>query len=736
MINKSVSYEQLQAQIQKLEKELIELKSLLPETHVVECHERFRPFFNSAEKVVGSYFKQLELQPEKGTIAIGGQRYILVRASSLSTDFFESIRKLYKDKSVDEAFTIAKQFLFDVGHLIGIEDAKEMHAHLKLTDPLEKLSAGPVHFAHTGWSFVDVLEESSPSPDEHFFLKYNHPYSFEADAWIRAGKKSHQPVCVMNAAYSSGWCSESYGIPLTAVEITCRAKGDEHCTFIMAHPSKIEEHLDEVKTHLTNSNTIQIPFFFERKAAEEKALKDSELLRAAQQLSQMGSWEFDLVTRELLWSDELYNIFEVPKNTPVEEMYRVYRSRIADEDQDRLDYFVKRAVEFGERYTINHVIKLPDGKTKWLIGSGVPVKNDQGEVYKLLGYAQDVTQRMRTEIELNNFFFLSNDLLCLANYDGYFLKLSKAWEKVLGYSVEELTAQPFVNFIVPEDVERTDNEMQKLFQGIPVLGFTNRYQCKNGEIRYLRWNGSPDTNTSLIYCVVRDVTDEISAEKRLKDALHEKEVLLKEVHHRVKNNMQIISSLLNLQAGQVDDKNVQQLYAESQRRIKSIAAVHELLYQSGDLRIIDFGEYINLLLPDIVYAHNGMHNNVMIDCSVQAALNIDTSIPLGLLINEIVSNAFKYGLNNTTEDKLYIRLNPNASAEGQYILEIGDNGEGFNFSQTLASSETLGLMLIQELTGQLNGKLTQDFSQKGMHYRIEFKLRWVLKILFFQLFQA
>jgi PAS domain S-box-containing protein len=720
MGNKVISDNEIRAQIRKLEMELSMLKNQLPENRVVHCPESYNTVFEAAQKVVGEYFQQLEFCPEKGSIEIASQRYILIRASSLSTDFFERILKLYDEKTTEDAYAIAKQFLFDVGHLIGIEDAKELHSNLKLSNPIEKLSAGPVHFAYTGWAFVEILEESNPSPNEHFFLKYNHPYSFEADAWIKSGKKSQQPVCVMNAAYSSGWCSESYGMPLTAVEITCRAKGDEQCTFVMAPTSRIAHYVEMESRSNEISVPFQIPFFFERKVAEDKSIKDGELLRAAQQLSQLGSWEFDLSSRELLWSDELYNIFEVPKNTPSDEMYVLYRSRIADEDQKKLDAYVQRSIEHGERYTIHHTIKLPDGKTKWLVGSGVPVKNNQGVVYKLLGYAQDVSKLVRTEIELNNFFFLSNDLLCLANNEGYFLKVSKAWEKVLGYTVEELTSEPFVNFILPEDLQKTSDEMQKLWKGLPVLGFINRYKCRNGEFRSLRWNASPDINTGLIYCVVRDVTEEIRAEQHLKEMLHEKEILLKEVHHRVKNNMQIISSLLNLQSGQVDDINIQQLYSESQRRIKSIATVHELLYQSGDLRVIDFGEYINLLLPDIVYAHNGTENKVNIVCAVNAVLNIDTSIPLGLLINEIVSNAFKYGVKNNEEDALYIRLQSNDDSNFKYTLEIGDNGNGFDFAKTLASSETLGLMLINELTDQLNGELIQNFSQKGTHYRIDF----------------
>lgn len=239
-----------------------------------------KPLFDKAQKNVGDYFSDLYHDPEKGTIEIQDQRYVLVRASALSYDFLNTIQKLYADRGEEEATSIGRNFLFDIAHVIGLEDAKNFNKKMKLKDPISKLSAGPVHFAYSGWAFVDILPESKPSPDENFFLKYNHPFSFEADSWLRAGKKSDQPVCVMNAGYSSGWCEASFGISLTAVEITCKARGDKNCTFIMAPPHKIELYLGKNKNN-TNRKKAQIPSFLERKKIEEdvkNSLKEKEIL--------------------------------------------------------------------------------------------------------------------------------------------------------------------------------------------------------------------------------------------------------------------------------------------------------------------------------------------------------------------------------------------------------------------------------------------------------------------------
>lgn len=235
----------------------------------------FSNIFKKAEKIVGAYFSHLQMKPAKGSITIDGERYILMRASSLSHEFLNQVKNLYADKGEKEAIKIGKNLLFDISHVLGLEDARTFHSKMNLADPISKLSAGPVHFAYTGWASVNIIE-GNPTEDKNFYLKYNHPYSFEADSWIDKGLKSDQPVCTMNSGYSSGWCEESFGVPLTAVEISCRAKGDENCTFIMAHPDKIKNYLNKEKLKSNGHIQYDIPLFFERKKVEQKIIKSLE----------------------------------------------------------------------------------------------------------------------------------------------------------------------------------------------------------------------------------------------------------------------------------------------------------------------------------------------------------------------------------------------------------------------------------------------------------------------------
>ena len=276
--------------------------------NTVSVPPQFEPVFRRAEEAVARFFGHQKQEPSQGTIDIFGERYILVRAASMSVDFFETVAALYAEQGQEEASNITRQLLFDVAHAIGKQDARNFAGKMDLRDPIERLSAGPVHFAHAGWAFVKILPESSPSPDEDYFLLYDHPYSFESAAWRAAGKTSGFPVCVMNSGYSSGWCSESFGLELVATELTCQARGDADCRFIMAPPSRIEGRIADylrrepaLARHISN---YQVPGFFKRKEIEE-ALRDSEeRFRALFDKARDGILVADTDTRRFLMGNE------------------------------------------------------------------------------------------------------------------------------------------------------------------------------------------------------------------------------------------------------------------------------------------------------------------------------------------------------------------------------------------------------------------------------------------------
>lgn len=242
-------------------------------TRTVSVPAEFQAIFEKAEQYTHAYFSEKSERPAQGTIEISGERYVLIRAASMSVEFVDLILSLYREESEGDARKIAADFLFDLAHASAKADARHFHEKFGISDPLEKLSIGPTHFAYTGWAFVAIDAASRPVANENFLLLYDHPFSFESDAWLQKGRRSESPVCAMNAGYSSGWCEESFGIPLVTVEIACRAAGGETCRFIMAPPWRINEHL----TRLTGGaplaslrGEINVPAFFQRRRLEDK----------------------------------------------------------------------------------------------------------------------------------------------------------------------------------------------------------------------------------------------------------------------------------------------------------------------------------------------------------------------------------------------------------------------------------------------------------------------------------
>lgn len=209
------------------------------------------------------------------------------------------------------------------------------------------------------------------------------------------------------------------------------------------------------------------------------------------------------------------------------------------------------------------------------------------------------------------------------------------------------------------------------------------------------------------------------SKKELTAQMEEKETLLKEVHHRVKNNLQTVSSLLSLQSRNVEEARMKTLLKSTQNRVISMAMVHEMLYMRNDITQIEYKSYVQELSEYLIRSIKGLDSKVQLKIDIpDIKLGIDTAIPLGLLINEAVTNALKYGFADEEEGEIYIVLKK--ELDKQYVLNIGDNGKGFPETVTYKNSKSLGLKLIHNLTRQLKGTIQRDDSKKGTNYIIRF----------------
>jgi len=216
----------------------------------------------------------------------------------------------------------------------------------------------------------------------------------------------------------------------------------------------------------------------------------------------------------------------------------------------------------------------------------------------------------------------------------------------------------------------------------------------------------------------KEIVERKEAEAKLKETLAESEILLKEVHHRVKNNLQVISSILNLQSSYVKDLYTLNMLKECRDRIKSMSFIHESLYQSKNFSHVDFGDYLKSLCSNLLYSYS-VTGRVSLNFDIDKLfLSLDTSIPCGLIVNELVANALKYAFPNSKKGNIFISLK--RKEEGSNLLIIEDDGIGMPENLNIEETESLGLQLVMTLVDQIDGSLTLERG-KGARFLIEFK---------------
>ncbi len=267
-----------------------------------------------------------------------------------------------------------------------------------------------------------------------------------------------------------------------------------------------------------------------------------------------------------------------------------------------------------------------------------------------------------------------------------------------------------IAYYLPEYQPLVADAMRALIEEDRPLDFEAKLQTAKGNIKWCRALGQATREQGVcikVFGTFQDITERKQAEEKVKASLQEKEVLLQEIHHRVKNNLQIISSLLDMQADAVEDPRLWQALQDSQQRIRSMALVHEKLYQSDNLARIDFAEYIQDMVDYLVMLYSPRVGHVVPRLEVETlALTIDFAIPCGLIVNELVSNALKHAFfPPPKEGEPEIRIAFQANSNG-YQLTISDNGVGLPPEVDVADSPSLGLQLVNILVGQLQGSVS------------------------------
>jgi PAS domain S-box-containing protein len=380
---------------------------------------------------------------------------------------------------------------------------------------------------------------------------------------------------------------------------------------------------------------------------------------------------------------------------------------------DRSEAEYQRRIAAGEAWTETHRLVGKDGSHGWFLTQVVPLRDASGSIYRWFGTSTDITLQREAERtrERARFFELSLDLVCSASRDGRFVQVNPAFLSILGYLPHELVGSSIDDLLHPDDRGAMQSELAQLAQGRPSIEFTNRCRCKDGRYRWLHWRAVP-SGDGMVYAVARDVTEHHRATLALHEkqaslaaSLKEREVLLQEVHHRVKNNLQVISSLINMQVRQLQSDAALEALTECKSRVEAIALIHEKLYQTTDYANVPFGEYAKDLVTSVFRTSRSATASValVLDIGDDIALPVSRAIPCGLILNELITNAMKHAFPVGRQGSIRVELRRD---RGDLLLAVSDDGVGMPAELDIRTSKSLGMHLVMMLVRQLKGQIS------------------------------
>ena len=459
--------------------------------------------------------------------------------------------------------------------------------------------------------------------------------------------------------------------------------------------------------------------------ADEELKMSNERLELALKGANEGIWDWNITTGYVSYSNLWVEMIGY-KPGELKPDVSTWEQLLHPDDRNKsMEALNKHFEDDRSEYKAEFRLKCKDGSWKWIQALGKVFQRDtDGKPERMSGIHLDITDRKLEAQQVANALSFTTAIveaspLGILTYkaSGECLLVNLSAVEITGGSVEKLLEQNFrqieswkkQGLILPaEEALRTGEMVRKEVYGVTTFGKEIWYEAY--------FQPFIINNESHLLLMLNDIRERRQAEDVIKRSLEEKEVMLKEIHHRVKNNMQVISSLLSLQAKGVADSTVKAMLEESRNRVSSMSLVHEKLYQSKDLAYIDFKDYLQSLVAGI--ANTYKRHDVVISVDMEpVALDVNVGIPCGLIVNELVSNSLKHAFPDGRKGTISLGINKNS--EGNYVLFVADNGIGLPGEVDFRNTSTLGLQLVKVLTGQIHGTIELS-REEGTRFSITF----------------
>jgi len=473
----------------------------------------------------------------------------------------------------------------------------------------------------------------------------------------------------------------------------------------------------------------------ERKKYEQTLYESQKKLKIAMDLAKLVNWEYDVESDMFTFNDRFYALYgtTAQEEGGYQMPSKVYATKfIPPEESPIVAKEIADALATDDpNYfrTLEHRIIRADGEERFIVVRFGIIKDAEGRTIKTYGANQDITERKMmedalkaSEERIQGIFESSPDTIGVMDLAAKMVECNQAALDMFGFSSkDELIGKRVFEFIAPEYWQEAAEAMKMTVEKGHITHFESILMTKDGREFPAEISSSvsldPSGKPSYLVAIIKDITERKHAEEQIQKSLEEKEMFLKEIHHRVKNNLMVISSLLNLQSRYIKDKEALSIFTESQSRAKSMALIHEKLYRSTDLKRINFGEYIRTLATDLFYTYVADPSRIKLNMDVEdIMLDINTAIPLGLIVNELVSNCMKHAFPGGRSGEIGVDFH---REDGEFALIVSDNGMGFPEDLDFQNTDTLGLQLVNSLTSQIDGTINLD-KTAGTTFKIKF----------------
>jgi PAS domain S-box-containing protein len=475
-------------------------------------------------------------------------------------------------------------------------------------------------------------------------------------------------------------------------------------------------------------------------AANQRLIQINARFAIASGAAELGFWDLDVAAQTLLWDDQMFELYGRPREAAAQP-YELWTSSLHPEDRAGTEKALLDALAGGDRFATEFRIVRPSGETRHIKVSAAVIRDATGSATLMHGVNFDITEhRLGSEAQQQMAALVqsTSDAIITKDMRGIIRSWNAAAEEMLGYTAEEIIGQSVARLIPADHETEESGIMARIKHGQRIVPFETVRLMKDGTSVEVTVTVTPifgDAGQIVgASKIVRDMTPaRLSAEalqavnvelkllvKTRTAELKERESLLQEVHHRVKNNLQIISSLINRQVRGLEDESSRAALQDCQSRVMAMAQIHEMLYQSADYARVPFAKYARELAERVLIAAGNSNGAVGLHFELEdLSLRVEHAIPCALILNELVANALKHAFPNGAIGT--IRVEFRQAPDHSVFLSVGDDGTGISRGLDLENLTSVGVQLVRTLVKQLEGRL-EIIRAPGSNFRITFPL--------------